>query len=259
MGIGKRVKERRIELNLTQEELSKLLGITKSAVGNYENEISHPKEDVLYKLFDALKCDANYLFQDEFTSTVQNNVAKGNSGDDLEHLKKYHALDSHGKAVVASVLNLECSRTLKTSPKEECKRCAAKEEEPETTELQYYDDKAAAGDGYTFNDNGFEMITVIKSCDTESADFVVSVCGGSMEPMFYNGDKVLVRSQPDVYEGEIGLFAVNDKGYIKKKGIKGLISVNDEYKDIYPTEDDNFKCFGKVIRKLRKSDIPEQE
>ena len=64
MGIGKRIKEAREAVGLTQAELAKLVGVTPSAITNYENEISHPKEPILYKLFSALNCDANYLFQD---------------------------------------------------------------------------------------------------------------------------------------------------------------------------------------------------
>lgn len=72
MGIGKRIKIRREQLGLTQAELANKLKITPSAVTNYENDISHPKEKVLYKLFDALKCDANYLFQDEIKGFLNN-------------------------------------------------------------------------------------------------------------------------------------------------------------------------------------------
>jgi len=65
MGIGKRIKERRDALGLTQEQLAKIIGVTKGSIANYENQVSHPKEPILYKLFDALQCDANNLFQDE--------------------------------------------------------------------------------------------------------------------------------------------------------------------------------------------------
>ena len=64
MGLSNRLKERREQLGLTQSEVATLLGITPGAVGNYENGVSTPKADVLFKVFDALKCDANYLFQD---------------------------------------------------------------------------------------------------------------------------------------------------------------------------------------------------
>ena len=51
MGIGKRIKELRERAGLTQEELAQRLGVTPSAVGNYEREVSHPKGNVLYRLF----------------------------------------------------------------------------------------------------------------------------------------------------------------------------------------------------------------
>jgi transcriptional regulator with XRE-family HTH domain len=65
LGIGKRIKEAREELGLTQKELAEIVGVTASAIKNYETEISHPKEHILYNLIKALHVDANYLFQDE--------------------------------------------------------------------------------------------------------------------------------------------------------------------------------------------------
>ena len=64
MGIGKRIKEARQSKYLTQDELAKLIGVTPSAVANYENDISHPKEIVLYKLFEVLEVEPNFIFQD---------------------------------------------------------------------------------------------------------------------------------------------------------------------------------------------------
>ena len=65
MSFGSRLRERREALGLKQGQLGKMLGITGSAIGNYENGVSSPKADVLYRVFDVLKCDANFLFQDE--------------------------------------------------------------------------------------------------------------------------------------------------------------------------------------------------
>lgn len=65
MSIGSRIKERREELGITQTQLANLLGLTKGAIGNYETDANSPKASTLYKVFDVLKCDANYIFQDE--------------------------------------------------------------------------------------------------------------------------------------------------------------------------------------------------
>lgn len=96
MGIGKKIKEAREELNLTQADLARLVGVTSSAITNYENEVSHPKEQVLYKLMDALKVDANYLFHDVL---VDLNVPQSPtlSYKDQEHIKKYQSLNETGK------------------------------------------------------------------------------------------------------------------------------------------------------------------
>lgn len=37
-----------------------------------------------------------------------------------------------------------------------------------------------------------------------------------MEPMFSDGDIVLVEQEQEVPEGQVGIFAVNGAGYIKK-------------------------------------------
>jgi len=69
MSFGSRLKQKRKEKGLKQSELGKLLGVTGSAIGNYENDFSSPKADILYKVFDVLHCDANFLFQDEMKNS----------------------------------------------------------------------------------------------------------------------------------------------------------------------------------------------
>ena len=64
MPFGKRLKEARIRRKMTQEELAEAVGVTKGAIGNYESEVSSPKESILIKLMEVLQVDANYLYQD---------------------------------------------------------------------------------------------------------------------------------------------------------------------------------------------------
>lgn len=93
MGIGPRIKEAREKLGLTQTELGRLVGVTGSAITNYENNTSHPKEQILYKLLEALKVDANYLFQDEMSSP-NNNIL---SLEEQYHISLYKKLNKDGK------------------------------------------------------------------------------------------------------------------------------------------------------------------
>lgn len=108
MSIGSRIKELRIKRGLTQEELAKQIGVTKGAVANYENEVSSPKIDLMYKLFDVLDCDANYLHQDDMRKTTYKNSS---TPDEFEKLiKPYRSLDPHGKDMVDTVLDKEHAR-----------------------------------------------------------------------------------------------------------------------------------------------------
>ena len=70
MPFGKRLKAARIAKKMTQEELAEAVGVTKGAIGNYESEVSSPKENILIALMKVLGVDANYLYQD-YVQSVQ--------------------------------------------------------------------------------------------------------------------------------------------------------------------------------------------
>ena len=66
MSFCEQLRKRREELGMTRSELADRLGVSLSAVGNYETGVSAPKEEVLLRLFDALKVDPNYLYRGSF-------------------------------------------------------------------------------------------------------------------------------------------------------------------------------------------------
>ena len=57
MSFGKQMRLRREELQLSRASLAEMLGVSPSAISNYENGVSSPKEEVLLRLFDALQID----------------------------------------------------------------------------------------------------------------------------------------------------------------------------------------------------------
>lgn len=83
----------------------------------------------------------------------------------------------------------------------------------------------------------------------ERANYAVRVSGDSMEPEYSSGDIVLVETCPDVAVGEIGIFIVNDQGFIKQRGEDRLISLNPEHDDVYIHEGDYVSCRGRVLGK----------
>ena len=67
MSFASRLRQAREQSGLTQQDLAEKLGVTKSAIGNYENGVSSPKWDILLKIFDVLQVDPNFLYQDSFS------------------------------------------------------------------------------------------------------------------------------------------------------------------------------------------------
>lgn len=123
------------------------------------------------------------------------------------------------------------------------------EEEPEE-EYIYLDFPtlpASAGTGVYLHSDDTEPLKVPSTPETRKANYALRVAGDSMQPRFYDGDVVLVRTQPSVEPGEIGIFIYNGEGYIKQFGGNRLISINPDYEDIYITDTDNFYCKGRVI------------
>lgn len=108
MSFGSRLRDKRNELNITQPQLAKLLGVSQSAVGSWETDVNSPRATLLYDLFEILHCDANYLFQDE-TKELYKNEATPEEFENI--IKKYRALDPHGKEMVDFTLQKEWERS----------------------------------------------------------------------------------------------------------------------------------------------------
>lgn len=105
MSIGSRIKERRTELRITQEQLADTIGVTKGAIANYENEVSTPKIGLMYKLLDALDCDANYLHQDNMKESTFDLCSTPEEFNKV--IRKYRALDERGRTLIESILDTE--------------------------------------------------------------------------------------------------------------------------------------------------------
>ena len=63
MTIGEKIKEIRKERGLTQEDLSKLTGITSAAIINIEKGHNTPSPNSIYKICEALKCNYDKLLE----------------------------------------------------------------------------------------------------------------------------------------------------------------------------------------------------
>lgn len=243
MSLNSRIKERREQLNISRSDLAHMIGVTPSAIANYENGISTPKIELLYKLFDVLQCDANYLYQDEMNSLANKDENMALSLKEKTHIKKYRTLDEHGKKLVDNVLNLECERV-------EATRTPVIPIGNVIT-LSEFEQPVSAGRGVYLGDGSQTITREVPSNDlTRQADFILRVSGNSMEPKYSDGDRILIKRQPDVNIGEEGIFILNNEGFVKVREKDRLVSLNAKYEDILFHNDDNIVCKGKVLGKL---------
>lgn len=232
MKLNEFVNQRRKELNMSIDELVKKSGIPKGTLSKITAGInSNPTLSTVEALCNALNCSLN-----DIAGNIQTDSF---SLSEKQHIKKYRELDIHGKKIVDIVLN------------EEYERCTYIEEDTTPKiEISYSFIPASAGTGAFLDEQNIEPREFPDTPESRQADIVIPVDGDSMEPMFYDGDELYVRLQPAVEIGEIGIFEIGDKGYVKKYGPDRLISLNPKYDDIYPDEYNETRCIGKVIGKV---------
>lgn len=239
MSLNTRIKEARLKSGLTQEQLGTYIGVAKTTVAGYEKN-REPDAATIGLIMEALKVDANYLFQDEMKEISDANF----SIPELKTIQKYRRLDEHGKHMVDTVMDVELDRI------ENGVNSTSENGANDIIYINFAQNTASAGGGNTlFGDLDDEPLALVANSITRKADFLVKVSGDSMLPLYSDGDTVLVSKEP-VDIGDIGLFVIDGSGYIKKKGNQELISLNPDYKNIQINEFDTVYCMGKVVGKL---------
>lgn len=120
--IGQRLEARRIELDLTMQEVASRVGVARSTVQRYEKgKISKIKLPVIESFAVALNVNPSWLIgksEDKCAAQPENSrntlslEIRSSSNDALtqeeaELLRKYRRLDTRGKSAVMNVLNHE--------------------------------------------------------------------------------------------------------------------------------------------------------
>ena len=182
MSFRDQLKACREACGLTRAALAEQLGVSASAVGNYETGVSFPKEDVLLRLFDALRTDPNQLFCGSYRSG-----GFDLSGAERTLLEKYRSLSPIGRDTVRSVTDALCDYRDELTEERGGKR------EPRLIPL--YNSPAAAGYAAPVLDEDFTYIPADESVPC-GADFAVRIQGDSMEPYIHDKSVVYVNRDP---------------------------------------------------------------
>ena len=227
------IKTARESRNLTQQECADFFGVKIRAWQTYEQGVSEPKYELLCRIADEFNVTTDYLLGREQKSGVV--VPLAAPVDDDRFIEIYTQLPEYVKQIfIDTMIKLSEARQSK---------------EPDSTELPISLYAASAGAGNWLDEEYATRVRVKTTEAARRANVVIKVSGDSMEPLYSNGDKVLVKIQPDIEPGEIGIFIVDNEGYIKKKGSGELISVNPEFDNIPINEYSDCRCFGKVLGK----------
>lgn len=234
--LGSILQEARNRAGLKQSEVAAKIDCTPANISSWERGKSKVDIDSFAKLCEIYDIDFAYTL-----NKVANRHEHSKNSFELDTnaislIKKYRSLDKYGQEAVEKVLDVEYERC--TNPNE-----------ASILELPISELKVSAGVGEWLDYERFDTIRIIDTPEARKADIVIEVDGDSMEPKFNDGDKVLVRLQPAVEVGEIGIFTMDNQGYIKQYADDRLISLNPDYDDIYPSEYSDTRCIGKVIGK----------
>ncbi len=248
MSFGEQMRRRREELGLSRSELAQRLGVSVSAVGNYETGVSAPKEEVLLRLFNALEVDPNYLYRGSY-------LHRPDSGSDEERrlLAKYRALPLAGRQTVHTLLD---ALTVMTDQV----RQTAPAAEPRTIPL--YNSPAAAGFAAPVFGEDYELLTVTGDVPP-GAELAVRIQGDSMSPLIADGSVVYVNHDP-LQNGDVGIFCVDGdmlcKQYCRDPfGMVYLFSLNRRRADMdvvfHRGSGRSLTCFGRVM--VHSQPLPE--
>lgn len=236
--IAHALKRLRENVGLTADEVGAIVGKSGKTVNAWENGRGQPDAEILIKLCNIYKVN-NILAEFDNSNSIKAQTEFSVS----EHIiiNKYRTLDEYGKKAIDNLLNVEYERC--TAPVEE-------QEQP-TIQIRHSYYKVSAGHGFDLDDgDAWEEISVPDTYEARKADFALTIKGDSMQPVYFDGDIVLVRQQDTVDIGQIGIYVLNGAGYIKKNGGDRLISINEEYEDILIAEYDDCRCVGKVIGRV---------
>lgn len=250
-----KLKALREEQGLSMMEIAKQLNMPYTTYVNYEKGAREPNSEMLIKFSKFFNVTIDYLIGN---SEQKNKIFDGNCDERLKtniddeakftseektHIKKYRTLDEHGKKAVDCILNVEFERVESTrTPVIPISNIIT---------LSEFEQPVSAGKGVYLGDGSQTITREVPSNDlTRQADFILRVSGNSMEPKYSDGDRILIKRQPDVNIGEEGIFILNNEGFVKVREKDRLISLNAEYEDIVFHDNDNVECRGKVLGKL---------
>lgn len=212
------IKMKRLEKNMSLEDVGKLVGVGKSTVRKWENGmIENMGRDKIVALSKALG-----ISPIDILGMSEKDLPKSS----IESI--YNQLDQPRKAKVYNFAEYQL--------REQNKRPKI------TIEIRGY---VSAGTGEWLEDEIVDEVSYEGVIPEH--DFAVKVNGDSMLPLFEDGQVIFIKGTSDVRDGQIIVCQVNNEAFVKKLSGNKLVSLNKKYEDISISDTDDFKIYGVVV------------
>lgn len=238
------IRSLRRQHNLTQQQLSALVGVSVMSVRTWEAGTKSPSMSALIGLSKAFNVSVDSLLGTGHTTPA---IIPVISRREQKLIDEFRSLDEFGKNAVEVICRAE---KLRVNASE-----AARETAPFERFIPHFLEPSAAGVSFSIDSDAYEMIRVDGGLGI-NADFAVSISGDSMLPLIHNGEIVYVKRVEELNNWDVGVFSVNGEMFCKhyyqdNAGNVSLVSANPQRKDTNLYLDAQsmatFKCFGKVL------------
>ena len=238
------IRKYRSRLKYNQRDLGRLMDVNQNTVCNWETDKNQPDAQALRKLCLLLDIPLYELFG------IEDKHSKL-SESEQRLLAFYRSLDVYGKEDLETLAEAMSRNVHRRKLRMALERMNSVEDRGRA---------AAAGAGADWEDYPESAQCILfDSRAVSDADEIMTVCGQSMEPMFLDGDRVLVQYCTDLNYGDVGIFHVPGMGgVIKQVAHDRLHSLNPAFDDIFPYED-GAKIVGRVLGKITEDMIPDAD
>lgn len=243
--LGDRVRKLREGHNMTQTELSEILGMkTYTTVSKWEKNENFPKGKDLKKLAEIFNVTSDYLL-----GLTDNRLGKITThSEQPQIISIYNKLEQSRQEKVLDFAQGQ----LEEQESSKVTSIFDKFKDDENYITDYVEGLVAAGHG-TFQEDNLHMEVKLRVKDVpDKYDTIAKVAGDSMEPLIEDNDLLFIKITSQVDINDIGIFQVNGKNFVKKlkrdyNGAWYLQSLNNSYEEIYLTEDDDIRTIGEVV------------